>query len=73
MARGASLCCRAWASHCSGFSCLRAHALDARASVVAALELMGFSQRAVGIGKLMGCAEALSSVQEQDSSLIGLG
>ena len=47
--------------------------LDARASVVAALELMGFSQRAVGIGKLMGCAEALSSVQEQDSSLIGLG
>ena len=49
------------------------HALDVRASVVVALELMGFSQRTVGIGKHMACAEALSSVQEQDSSLIGLG
>ena len=35
-ASGATLCCGAWASHCSGFSCCRAQALGARASVVAA-------------------------------------
>ena len=31
---GATLRCGAWASHCSGFSCCRAWALGARASVV---------------------------------------
>ena len=33
---GATLCCSARASHCGGFSCCRARALGARASVVAA-------------------------------------
>ena len=31
---GATLCCGAWASHCSGFSCCRAQALGTQASVV---------------------------------------
>ena len=30
------LCCRAWDSHCGGFSCCRARALGAWASVVVA-------------------------------------
>ena len=33
---GATLCCGAWASHCSGFSCCGARALGTRASVVVA-------------------------------------
>ena len=33
---GAALCCSARASHCGGFSCCRARALSARASVVVA-------------------------------------
>ena len=33
---GYSLCCGAWASHCSGFSCCGARALGAQASVVVA-------------------------------------
>ena len=33
---GATLCCGARASHCSGFSCCRARALGARASIVVA-------------------------------------
>ena len=33
---GATLCCGAWASHCGGFSCCRARALDTWASVVVA-------------------------------------
>ena len=33
---GATLRCGAWASHCSGFSCFRARALGARASVLVA-------------------------------------
>ena len=36
---GATLFCGAWASHCGGFSCCRARALGARASVVVALGL----------------------------------
>ena len=32
----ATLCCSAWASHCSGFSCCRVLALGAQASVVVA-------------------------------------
>ena len=35
VARGATLCCSVWASHCSGFSYCGAHALDVGASVVA--------------------------------------
>ena len=34
---GATLCCGAGASHCGGFSCCRARALGARASVVVAM------------------------------------
>ena len=33
---GATLCCRAWASHRGGFSCCRAQALSAWASVIVA-------------------------------------
>ena len=33
---GATLCCGAWASHCSGFSCRGAQALGTRASAVVA-------------------------------------
>ena len=33
---GATLRCSAWASHCGGFSCCRAQAVSAKASVVAA-------------------------------------
>ena len=36
---GAALCCGAWASHCGGFSCCRARALGAWASVVGACRL----------------------------------
>ena len=36
---GATLRCGAWASHCGGFSCFRALALGARASVVVARKL----------------------------------
>ena len=39
MASGATLCCGAQASQCGGFSCCRAGALGARASVVVAHEL----------------------------------
>ena len=44
---GATLCCRAWASHCNGFSCCRARALGARASVVVACRLSSFGSRAL--------------------------
>ena len=43
---GATLCCGAWASHCRGFSCCRARALGARASVVAARGLSSCGSRA---------------------------
>ena len=36
VARGATLCCGVWASHCGGFSCCGARALGTRASVVVA-------------------------------------
>ena len=44
---GATLCCNAWASHCSGFSCCGARALGARASVVAARGLSSCGSRAL--------------------------
>ena len=43
---GASLCCIARASHCSGFSCCRAQALSTQASVVAAHGLRNCGSRA---------------------------
>ena len=43
---GATLCCSAWASHCSGVSCCRAWALGVRASVVAARGLSSCGSRA---------------------------
>ena len=44
---GATLCCGAWASHCSGFSCCGAWALGARASVVVACGLSSCGSRAL--------------------------
>ena len=44
---GATLHCGAWASHCGGFSCCRAQALGARASVVAACGLSSCGTRAL--------------------------
>ena len=44
---GATLCCSTWASHCGGFSCCRARALGARASVVVAHRLSSCGLRAL--------------------------
>ena len=44
---GATLCCSVWASHCGGFSCCRARALGARASVVVAHGLSSCGSRAL--------------------------
>ena len=43
---GATLCCDAWASHCSGFSCCGAWALGAQPSVVVACGLRSCGTRA---------------------------
>ena len=42
----ATLHCGAWASHCSGFSCCRAWALGAQASIVVACGLSSCGARA---------------------------
>ena len=44
---GATLRCGAWASHCGGFSCCGAQALDARASVVVARGLSSCGSQAL--------------------------
>ena len=44
---GATLCCGARASHCGGFSCCRAWALGAQASVVVARRLSSCGSRAL--------------------------
>ena len=44
---GATLRCSARTSHCGGFSCCRARALDARASVVVACGLSSCGSRAL--------------------------
>ena len=44
---GATLHCNVWASHCSGFSCCRARALGAWASVVAACRLSSCGTQAL--------------------------
>ena len=44
---GATLRCGAWASHCGGFSCCRARALGAWASVVLAHGLSSCGARAL--------------------------
>ena len=41
------LCCGAWASHCSGFSCYGAQALGAWAPVVVARRLSSCGSRAL--------------------------
>ena len=46
-ASSATLCCSAWASHCSGFCCCRARALGAWASVVAACGISSCGSRAL--------------------------
>ena len=51
---GATLCCGAQASHCGGFSCRRAQALGAQASVVAARRLSSCGSRALEC-KLSSC------------------
>ena len=61
---GATLCCGAWASHCSGFSCCRAQALGAQASVVAAHRLCSCGTRAlerVGLSSCSAWAQWLGS------------
>ena len=45
--RGATLGCGAWASHYGGFSCCRARALGAQASVVVARGLSSCGSRAL--------------------------
>ena len=45
---GATLCCGAQASHCSGFSCCGAQALGVRASVVVARGLSSCGAWALG-------------------------
>ena len=47
---GAALCCTAWGSHCSGFSCCRAQALGTLALVVIACRLSSCSLRALECG-----------------------
>ena len=47
VASGATLCCSARASHCSGFSCCGAQALRAQASVVVARGLSSCGSRAL--------------------------
>ena len=44
---GAALCCGAWASHCSGFSCCGTRAPGTRASVVAARGLSSCGSQAL--------------------------
>ena len=44
---GATLCCGARASHCGGFSCCGAQALDAQASVLVARGLSSCGLRAL--------------------------
>ena len=44
---GVTLCCGAQASHCGGFSCCRAQALDAQASTFLARGLSGHGSRAL--------------------------
>ena len=53
-ASGGTLCCGAWASHCSGFSCCRARALGMRASVVVACGLSSCGSRALEL-RLSNC------------------
>ena len=50
----ATFCCRAWASHCGGFSCSGARALGARASVVVARRLSSCGSRALEL-RLSSC------------------
>ena len=56
VARGATLCCSVWASHCSGFSYCRAHALDMGASVVVVHRFSNCGPRAHGL-QLEGCGD----------------
>ena len=53
---GATLLCSAQASHCSGFSCCRAWALGALASVVAARGLGSCGLRALGSTGFSSCS-----------------
>ena len=63
---GATLCCGAWASHCSGFSCCGARALGTQASVVVASGLRSCSVRVLGCTGFSRCGS-----QAQYLSLAG--
>ena len=49
VAVGATLLCGAHTSHCSGFSCCRARALGAQASVVVARRFSSCGSRSLGV------------------------
>ena len=63
---GATLCCGAWASHCSGFSCCGARALGVRASVVVSRGLQSAGSVAVAHG--LSCSVACGIFPDQGSN-----
>ena len=63
---GATLCCGAQASHCSGFSCCGAWALGARASVIVALEFQSVGSVIVVHG--LSCSAACGIFMDQSSN-----
>ena len=60
---GATLHCGAWASHCSGFSCCGAQALDVRASIVVVHGLK--SADLVVVACRLGCSAARGIFPDQ--------
>ena len=52
---GATLCCGAWGSHCSGFSCCGPQAQGMRSSVV--------------VAQVLSCSEACGIFPDQESNL----
>ena len=63
---GLSLCCCARASHCGGFSCCKAQALGAWASVVVACGLSGCgSQALVVVAHGLSCSAACGILPDQ--------
>ena len=53
---GATLHCGAWPSHCGGFSCCRARAVGAQASLVAVRGLSSCGAQAVGHTGFSSCS-----------------
>ena len=74
---GATLCCGAWASRCSGFSCCGAWALGTWASVVAACGLSSCGSQALqcrlsSCGAWVSCPVACGIFPDQGSNLCPL-